>query len=197
MAPLATKTNWRWLRRCQLAAAIALAPAGLTAPAPADAAETRLSREFQVKAVFLFNFAQFVEWPAGAFESPTSPLVIGVLGLDPFGPYLDEAVSGEKVNGHPLVVQRYRRVSDIGACHILFVSGSEGARAEQVAESLQGRSILTVCDWEGFARHGGMIRFMMERSHVRLRINLDAAKAAGLTISSKLLRSAELVNNQP
>ncbi|HWA87560.1 MAG TPA: YfiR family protein [Opitutus sp.] len=177
----------------QIAVAIGVMPSALTAPVPAEASEFHLSREFQVKAVFLYNFAQFVEWPPSAFDSPTSPLVIGVLGQDPFGNYLDEAVRGEKVNGHPLVVQRFRRVSDIRTCHILFVSGSEGPRAEQVAENLHGRSILTVCDWEGFARRGGIIRFVMEHSHVRLRINLDAAKDAGLTISSKLLRSAELV----
>lgn len=193
----AAKTNWGWLRRLPIVIALAAMPSALTAPSPAEASEIRLSREFQVKAVFLYNFAQFVEWPPSAFESATSPLVIGVLGLDPFGSYLDEAVRGEKVNGHPLVVRRYRWVSEVGTCHILFVSGSEGPRAEQVAESLRGRSILTVCDWDGFARRGGMIRFVMEHNHVRLRINLEAAKAAGLTISSKLLRSAELVmNNQ-
>jgi hypothetical protein len=197
MAHLATKVKWRWLHRFQLAIAIGLAPAGLTAPSPASAAQAKLSREFQVKAVFLYNFAQFVEWPPEAFESPTSPLVIGVLGLDPFGEYLDEAVRGEVVNGHPLVVERYRWASEIHVCHILFVSGSEGPRAAQVADDLKGRSILTVCDWEGFARHGGMIRFVMEHNHVRLRINLDAAKDAGLTISSKLLRSAELVTRHP
>ena len=197
MALRATKANWRWWRRLQIVVAITVVPSAMTAPASVEASEIRLSREFQVKAVFLYNFAQFVEWPPSAFASPTSPLVIGVLGLDPFGSYLDEAVRGEKINGHPLVVRRYRWVSEIGTCHILFVSGSEGPRAEQVAESLRGRSILTVCDWEGFARRGGMIRFVMEHNHVRLRINLEAARAAGLTISSKLLRSAELVTGLP
>ena len=155
--------------------------------------ETGVSKEFQVKAVFLYNFAQFVEWPANAFTAPDSPLVIGVLGLDPFGVFLDETVRNEKVNGRPLVVERYRSASEIGSCHILFISGSEGPRASQVAAALKGRSVLTVCDWEGFVRHGAMVRFAMERSRVRLKINLDAARAEGLNISSKLLRSAEMV----
>jgi hypothetical protein len=156
-------------------------------------AEVGPSREFHVKAAFLYNFAQFVEWPPGAFETPESPLVIGILGLDPFGEILDAMVQGEKVNGHPLVVERFRTIGDVKRCHILFISGSEGPRTEQIAAALQGRSVLSVCDWEGLARRGAMVRFVMERNRVRLRINLESAKAAGLNISSKLLRSAETV----
>ena len=164
---------------------------------PASAAEVpMLSKEFQVKAVFLYNFAQFVEWPASAFENAESPLVIGVLGLDPFGLFLDETIQGERVNGRPLLVKRFRSVSEVQNCHILFVSGSEGPRAGQVANALKGRSVLTVCDWEGLPTHAAIVRFVMERSRVRLRINLEAAREVGLTISSKLLRSAEAVTAQ-
>src|SRR6185369_13663661 len=83
-------------------------------------AQTQITREYQVKAVFLFNFAQFVEWPPSTFKE-TNAIVIGVLGEDPFGPYLDEAVQGEEVNGHPIIVQRYRHIEDVKACHILFI----------------------------------------------------------------------------
>ncbi|MEO7597384.1 MAG: YfiR family protein [Opitutus sp.] len=157
------------------------------------AQDDAISKEFQVKAVFLYNFAQFVEWPPSAFEKPDSPLVIGVLGLDPFGVFLDETVRNERVNGRPLVVERYGSVADVRSCHILFISGSEGPRASQVGAALKGRSVLTVCDWEGLARHGAVVRFVMERSRIRLKINLEAAREAGLIISSKLLRSAETV----
>lgn len=164
-------------------------------PGVVSGAQTgELTREFQVKAAFLYNFVQFVEWPQHAFESAQSPVVIGVLGQDPFGEFLDELVRGETINGRPLAVKRFRRIDDVDACHVLFVSGSEGARVREIAANLRGRSVLTVCDWEAFMREGGMVRFVTERNRVRLRINLDAAKAAGLTISSKLLRSAELVS---
>lgn len=146
--------------------------------------------------MFLFNFAQFVEWPAGAFENAQSPLVIGVLGSDPFGRFLDDVVNGERVNGHVLAIRRYRKIEDVEHCHVLFVSGSEGPHVAKIAQALQGRAILTVCDWEGLARHGAIIRFLNEDDRVRLQINLAAAKAAGLTISSKLLRSAEIVGAQ-
>jgi hypothetical protein len=149
--------------------------------------------EYQLKAVFLFNFAQFVDWPQESFPEAQMPLVIGVLGEDPFGTYLDEIVSGETVNNRRLEIQRYRRVDEMKTCHILFISQSESKRLEQIVADLKGRSILTVSDSVGFARYGGMIRFVTEKNKLRLRINLEAATAANLTISSKLLRPAEIV----
>jgi hypothetical protein len=150
--------------------------------------------EYQLKAVFLFNFAQFVEWPTDAFPEGQTPLVIGVLGQDPFGAYLEETVRGERVNNRPLTVQHYRRVEEIKTCHVLFISRSETARLEQILGSLKYRKILTVADSEGAARSGVMIRFVTEQNKIRLRINLEAAKAANLTISSKLLRQAEIAD---
>jgi YfiR/HmsC-like len=150
--------------------------------------------EYRLKAVFLFNFAQFVEWPASAFPEPDTPLIIGVLGADPFGAYLDETVRGERVNDRPLIVRRYRRVEDVGACHILFISQPEQGHLDQVLDSLKGRSILTVGDADHFASLGGMIRFVTEQHRIRLRVNLEAARAANLTISSKLLRPAQIVS---
>ncbi len=157
------------------------------------AAQPAVSKESAVRAVFLFNFAQFVDWPPQAFASPESPLVIGVLGEDPFGGFLDETVRGEQVNHRPLVIQRFRRVEEITTCHVLFISRSEPEQLGPVLAALKGRAILTVGDTDAFSRNGGMIRFLTDRGKTRLRINLGAAKAAELTISSKLLRSAEVV----
>lgn len=158
--------------------------------APADSLP---SKEYQIKAVFLFNFAQFVDWPALAFADRRAPLVIGVLGDDPFGTFLDETVRGETVNDRQLIVQRYRGVDEIQACHLLFISRSESGRLEEIVERLKDRNILTVSDLEGAALRGVMIRFVIADNKIRLRINLEAAKAADLTISSKLLRPAEIV----
>jgi hypothetical protein len=160
---------------------------------PAVAAQAAPSREYQVKAVFLFNFTQFVEWPAAAFPGPNAPLVIGVLGNDPFGPYLDETVRGERVAERPLEVRRYRRVEDIETCHVLFISRSENSHLDQILSSLRDRTILLVGDADDFVQRGGMIRLGAAQRNVRLIINVDAARRANLTISSKLLRAAELV----
>lgn len=156
-------------------------------------AQAAPAREYQLKAIFLFNFSQFVDWPPQAFPDARAPLVIGVLGRDPFGAYLDETVSGETVNNRPLVVRRYGRVEDINTCHILFISRSEADRLERILAGLKDRNILTVADAEGFALRGVMIRLITVENKIRLRINLEAAQAANLRISSKLLRPAEIV----
>jgi hypothetical protein len=160
---------------------------------PGSAAEIAASKEYQVKAIFLFNFAQFVEWPTNAFPGPQSALIIGVLGDDPFGDYLDEAVRGEQVNGRPLEIQRYRQVDEIRQCHVLFISRSESGRLHRILTGLSGRNILTVGDVENLAFNGGMIRFITEKNKIRLRVNIEAARAANLTISSKLLRPADII----
>jgi uncharacterized protein DUF4154 len=144
--------------------------------------------EYQVKAVFLFNFAQFVEWPPSAFSQSQTPLVIGVLGQDPFGAYLDETVRGERVNNRPLTVRRYRRVEEIQTCHVLFISRSEADRLDQILASLKYRKILTVADIDSASGSRVMIRFVTQQNKIRLQINPEAARVANLIISSKLLR---------
>lgn len=146
------------------------------------------NRADQVKAVFLFNFTQFVNWPANNFSSPASPFVIGILGNDPFGSYLDKVVEGEKVDSHPIEIQRYSDIDDVKNCQILFTSRSYSA-----IKNLRIRSILTVGDENDFAADGGIIRFFVEHNKIRLQINLKAAKAANLDISSKLLRLADVI----
>jgi hypothetical protein len=180
------KRSRGWIVAC--VCLVTISPALLAQPAPI--------REYQLKAVFLFNFAQFVHWPPETFPTSQTPFVIGVLGDDPFGPSLDEAVRGEQANNHPLVIQRYRRVEDIGDCQVLFISQSESAQLEQIFNRLKGRSILTVGDADEFTRRGGMIRFVTEKNRVRLRVNLEVAKASHLAISSKLLRPAEIVTTR-
>lgn len=169
----------------------------LVAAAPALAAPTLAApTEYDVKAAFLFNFSQFVDWPDMAFADAQSPLVIGVLGTDPFGNALDEIVRGETVKGRPLEVRRFRSVGEMDTCHILFIDRSEQRRFAEILAGLKGRSILTVGDFEDFAESGGVIRFVSAGNKIRLRINLDAARAANLTISSKLLRPATIVGPQ-
>lgn len=169
-----------------------LVAAGIATAAPGAWAQAA-GPDYKIKAVFLYHFAQFVEWPGRAFSDARSPLIIGVLGNDPFGSVLEEAVRGEKANGRALVVRRFRLIEEVDACHILFISRSEVARLEAIFQSLRAKSVLTVGDMDNFARDGGMIHFAMERDRIRLRVNVGASTAAGLTISSKLLRSVDLV----
>ena len=102
--------------------------------------------EYQVKAAFLYNFAKFIEWPSGTFTTHSDPIVIGIVGDDPFGGVIEDTIRGKTVNGRSLAVRRFRPGQDLKTCHILFVSSSEGAHVSLILESLKGSGILTVGD---------------------------------------------------
>ncbi len=167
--------------------------AAIAASATASVAFALATSEYQLKAVFLFNFAQFVEWPASAFETPDSPLLMCVLGNDPFGPELDGVMNGEIINGRSIEVRRHSSVDQARDCHILFIN--QGSREEQrrTLAKLQGEPVLTVGETSDFTSSGGVIRFFMEGNRVRLEINPRAADAAQLRLSSKLLRSSQIL----
>jgi hypothetical protein len=149
--------------------------------------------QYQVKAVFVYNFSHFVEWPPQAFAASNDPFIIGIIGTDPFGAQLDEAVHGEQIDGHPIMVQRFRTLAEIRHCHILYIDRSENARFPAILAALDHQSTLTVADAGEPAERGVMIQFATENNRIRLKINVESARAAGLTISSKLLRPAEIV----
>lgn len=147
--------------------------------------------EYQIKAAFLFNFAKFVEWPAKAFATPTSPLIIGVLGDNPFGDDLERTVRGKSVNNHPLVIrEKLVSITDATNCHVIFISSSESKQVPELLDAVRNTSVLTVSEMEHFTDAGGMINFVLEANKIRFQINDDAAKKAGLKISSKLLSLA-------
>jgi len=152
--------------------------------------------EYQVKAVFVYNFSRFVEWAPQAFAAPDEPFVICILGGDPFGARLDEAVRGEQIDRHPLLVRRFRNLGEIGDCRILYIDRSESAQLQQILAALDHRGTLTVSDLDDSSQRGVMIQFTTENNRIRLRINVESARASGLTISSKLLRSAEIVGKR-
>ena len=143
------------------------------------------SLETAVKATYLYKFAPFVEWPAKAFETPTSPLVVCVQGDDPFGPLLDRAIAGQKIGVHPVQARRVEVVEAASGCHIAFVAGSKRQSQVDALKALRGSGALTVTD--GGA---GAIRFVMQNDRVRFEIDAAEAAADGLTLSSKLLSLA-------
>jgi hypothetical protein len=153
--------------------------------------------EYQVKAAFLLNLAQFVAWPAEAFTGPEMPFVIGVLGRDPFKQVLDERVRNESVGNRRVVVRRLDRIQDLRVCHILFVATSEADCLPDILSRLTGQPILTVSELDGFVQSGGMVRLYTDHGKVRLRINNEAARSSHLVVSSKVLRLAEVVTPNP
>ncbi len=155
-------------------------------------AQINPARQYQVKAAFLYNFTQFVEWPASAFPEEGAPIVIGVIGEDPFGYYLDEVVAGEEINGHPLEIHRFDPNDEVVNCHILFINVMSKYKLKEVLQKTKGESILTVSDMPEFIQKGGMIRFNMVNNKLRFQINPMASDSAELKISSKLLQLAEI-----
>jgi hypothetical protein len=117
------------------------------------------------------------------------------VGADPFGARLDEAVRNERVGDHPILVHRLQPGEELTHCQLLFVDRSQTGQLAQLLAATRGRPILTVSELEGAAERGVMVQFVTEDRKIRLRINERSAHAAGLTISSKLLRLADIVNN--
>lgn len=162
----------------------------------ADAAEKSAGvSEYQIKAAFLYNFTQFTDWPASAFSSSNAPIVIGIVGKDPFANSLDEVVRGELVRGRPLVVKRLRANADLRSCHMLFISRSEKEGLPAVLSQLKGSPVLTVGDTNGFAQQGGMVNLLLVNKTVKMEINQAAAEEVGLQMSSKLLKLARLMRS--
>lgn len=183
----------------RLRAAIAILPI-LLASAMLNAQNVSGSSEYLIKAGFIYNFANLVQWPATSFAQPDSPIVIVILGEDHFGTTLDRALDGKKVNARSFVIKRARSISELQRtlgpqkeCQILYVSSSEMAHLGEAIQMLKGVPVLTIGETPGFARNGGIINLILEDNKVRFEVNVTAAKEADLNISSRLLALARIV----
>jgi YfiR/HmsC-like len=174
--------NLRKMVACAAALALFTSPAGGTAHLEPT--------EYGLKSVFLYQFCRFMEWPDSAFSSPNDPLIIGVIGEDPFGSLLKEAVEGETYHGRPIRIEHYHNPHEIKRCHLLFVSRS-GVDEGEILPVVAGKSIVTVGETVGFLEKGGMIALTAERNRVRVRVNTATLRTANVNVSSKLLRVAE------
>jgi hypothetical protein len=179
----------RWLRVGLALGALVLGGA------EAGATREPIAREYQVKAAFLVNFVQFVDWPSRAFVDDTTPLCIGVLGEDPFGSALDDLVRGEKADDRALVVRRATAPEPLLDCHLVFVSESEKDRLGGILSVLEGHPILTVGETDGFSRRGGIINLRIHQNRVRFEINPTAGERQGLKLNSQLLSLGMLVDS--
>jgi hypothetical protein len=146
-----------------------------------------------VKAAFLFNFTRFVQWPADAFASDTSPFVIGILGADPVGDSVLEIIRGKTVEGRGLRLTRVSANDDLSSLHLLFIGNSDKSRVADILARAADQAVLTVGDSVGFSAAGGIIEFDNENNTIKLEINLASAQRSHLKISSKLLALAKAV----
>ena len=151
--------------------------------------------EYELKAAFLYNFTQFVDWPENAFSAPDTPFQLCVVGEDPFGRILDDIVTTEFVDQHPIVVRRIQELENTTACHMVFVAEKTNIPVEAVLETIGDHPILVVGELPEFAKKGGTIGFRVINRRIRLEVNLTSARLANLRISSKLLRLSTIVEN--
>ena len=171
---------------------------GVANAAAQSSASPSGAAEYDVKAAYLYNFARFVEWPTAApHRQSDATLDICVLGQDPFGGRLDAMMADATVRGRKLATRRLTSATAAAGCHVLFVGASDEREVSRVLATLAQADVLTVSDMPEFVRLGGMLQFVVQGSRVRFHVNLAACEAAGLRVSSDLLRVASTVRRAP
>jgi YfiR/HmsC-like len=185
-------------RRCspaknlQLIAMAVLAVLAATAAAQRPSAQSS-AEEYQVKAAFMFHFAQFVEWPSGAFKDTNDPLTYCTVGEDPFQGALEQSLNGKLIGTRRARILHLKQARQFQDCQVVFIGTTERKEISTILAALKGAPILTVGDQADFVKDGGMIGFCLEDKKIRFEINLDAASDANLRISARLLALAKAV----
>ena len=160
-------------------------------------AQSNISSEYQVKAAFLFHFAQFVDWPPEAFKDAGAPLTYCTVGEDPFHGALDASMSGKTIDGRPVRVLHFKLGQEVQTCQILFLGAPEKKSLAATLVNLGASPVLTVGESQNFIEQGGMIGFLWEDNKGHFEINLEAAERAKLKISARLLTLAKTVIGGP
>ena len=168
----------------------------LAGPGAAMSGEATVLPEYQVKALFLFNFTKYVDWPSEAFARADSPIMIGVLGDSGINEELKKAVATKTVNGRKIMIQETASEEDWSKCHIIFIGSSEKTRLPAILAKIRALPILTVGEAGGFLDQGGIINFTKKDDRIRLEIDLEAARLARVQIRSQLLSVADTVKGK-
>lgn len=163
------------------------------APMPGALAQGKSVSEYELKAAFISKFPLFVKWPAPSFASSNSPIVIGVLGKNPFGSHLEAALRGKVVDNRPLLWKVCGTVEEAATCQIVFVSESEKEGLDKILQQLGRRKILTVSDLPGFAERGGMLGLGEANRKIRLEVNLESVQTSGLWVDPQLLQLSKVI----
>ena len=178
------------------ALAISLPAAGWPQAAAQNVDSGAISREYTIKGAFVYNFGRYVRWPPEAFPDAQAPFVIGVLGPSPTTASLQRIAKAKKIQDRPIQIRQLsEEMEHLGGCHILFFPAAlEPESRLKIIRQCSGRAVLLVGENKGFLDQGGMIDLVIEENRVRVYVALKAAKRQGLTISSKLLQIAQVVD---
>jgi hypothetical protein len=177
---------WLWLSTGPIQSAPAQ-PTGTSKPSTRDAGE------YEIKATYLRNFVMFINWPGTALGETNEPIIIGAFNAEPFGQSF-AALQGGTVRRRPIKIRICQTEEDAQGCHVVFVNPRDDKRTGTILSALRGKPVVTVGETPEFLNKGGIIRFLNDDSHVRLEVNLAAARQAGLSFSSQLLGIAKVVD---
>lgn len=149
----------------------------------------------QIKAAFVYNFLKFVDWPAEAFHSPQDPFVVAIVGDGDTADATERFLGAKQVGARPIIVRRLKWDQSLTGVHAVFIAERDTKRLRHVLETAATASALTIGEGEDFAEHGGVIGLVIDDRKVRFDIDTDAAQAAGLRVSSKLLALTRVVHS--
>jgi hypothetical protein len=172
--------------------AVLLALLGLASSASGQQA----AQADQLKAAFVFQFANYVQWPDSAFEDASSPVVIGIVGNDAMVKTLTASVRGKTVGTRGFRVTNITSEKDVESCHIVFIDAADDKRVDDYLAYTRTKPVLTVSDDDNFTAEGGIIRLFEKDNKLRFEVNVDEAERSGITISSKLLGLAQVVHDK-
>lgn len=144
------------------------------------------SREYEIKAAFIYNFLRYIEWP-----SNKSAYTVGILGEDPFDGGLEQ-FQRKPLAGKTISVRAIKTAKEARGLDVVFISSTEADKLDGTLAALKGTPVLTISDLPSFVDHGGQIGFTAERNRIRFIVNTEALAAADLKASSNLLKLAIL-----
>lgn len=162
---------------------------------PAAVRPDSQASENELKAAWLYNFVQHVEWPATAFKDDKAPIVVGILGASPVEEPLARTIKGKTVQGRAIEIRRVAQPGELKGAQLVFIPETEKDRLEAALAAVHGGAVLAVGETEGATRRGATFNFYSEDSRVRFEANVDHATRAGLAVSSKLLKFARIVKD--
>jgi hypothetical protein len=156
-------------------------------------AQAATPSEQQIKAIFIYKFCLYVEWPPGTFDSDSSPLTIGIVGADEIAAELESKANELVIDGRPLVVRRLNSDSKLDKLNLLFIADTQNDKLANWIDRAQGHPLLVVTETAAGLDAGSSINFSLQDNRVRFDVALGAAQRQGLKLGAQLLQVARTI----
>jgi hypothetical protein len=151
--------------------------------------------EAQVKAMFVYNFLKFVEWPVDTSVGAKDPFVVLIIGEGATADATEHFLESKSIGDRPLVVRRTRWDQSLAGARAAFIIERDAKKLHRVLDAAAAAGVLTIGEGESFTTRGGVIGLLVEDRKVRFDVDTTAAQVAGLRVSSKLLALTRAVRS--